>query len=80
MKKLNQTPKKQKLRIQPVHRTVLQDQLLTALDNKNKVACLFTEEDLEIIITTFQLTRNRTAEQELMLTDLETLRKAAFNV
>lgn len=66
--------------VERVSKTVIENQLLVALDDKSKVACLFAKEDLDVLIsalTVAERVRYEPQAKEMRLS-LEQLRKAAF--
>jgi len=56
---------------------VIENQLLTALDDKSRVAILATEEDLDLFIEALTPMWAHTKAQE-MLSDIKQLKRAAF--
>lgn len=64
-----------------VNRQVIDNQLLTALDDKSKVAILLNKEDLDLIISAFMLAENNRMAMKGRMTefrkDLEQLRESA---
>ena len=69
--------------IVPVQREVIENRLLVALNDEDKVALVLTENDLDLVIRALKTNssylgpdnRNKTIN---MVKDLETLKKAAF--
>jgi hypothetical protein len=74
------------LEVDYVPRTVIEDQLLTALDDKSKVAFLLTKEDLNLLIwwgsiapaNVLATDKAEPARSRDMLSDLRKLRSATF--
>lgn len=70
------------LKIVPSNREVIDNQLLTALDDKSKVAILASEEDLDVLITALKRYPVSLCTKETqvlaLLNGLEQLRDAAF--
>jgi hypothetical protein len=69
-------------KIEPTKREVIENQLLTSLCDKSKAAVLFTESDLDLMISALMLARtNRMANMMRMdefQKDLTELKNAAF--
>lgn len=59
---------------------MIESQLLIALSDDEKVACIFTCEDLTAIIDGLFALKNRTTKQTVIAHDLNQLRRTAFNV
>ena len=68
--------------VESVNRQVIENQLLTSLCDKSRVAILATEEDLEILIAALLLAENNRmampTKYKEMRADLEQLKAAAF--
>lgn len=64
------------LRIKPEKREVIQDQLLTELNDKDKVAILATKKDLDLFIEAMKCLSS--PESDRFLQDLQHLRAVAF--
>ena len=62
--------------VESVNRQVIENQLLTALDDKSKVAILATEEDLTMLIICLGFSTGVKAKE--MRADLQQLKAAAF--
>ena len=75
--------KKSATKVEYNHRKVIEDQLLTALDDKRKVAILATAEDLDLLILALDEVRYHAKDLEQKrkryLDDLKMLRDKAFN-
>lgn len=67
---------KSKATIEKTSRQVIENKLLTALNDSSQVAILATEEDLSIMIETLSQSERLKARE--MARDFEQLRKAAF--
>lgn len=67
--------------IERTTKQVIENKLLAALDDEAKVACMFSCEDLDLLIEALRFThplRKVPEANERMAHDLETLRKSAF--
>ena len=63
--------------VESVNRQVIENQLLTALDDKSKVAVLATDDDLKLLIAALRPMWSNSAARE-MCDDLCQLKDAAF--
>ncbi|MDA8106194.1 MAG: hypothetical protein M0Z71_12555 [Nitrospiraceae bacterium] len=68
--------------VESVNRQVIENQLLTALDDKSKVAILASEEDLDTLIAALLLSENNrmamSSKFKELRADLQQLKSAAF--
>lgn len=62
--------------VEHVGRSVIENQLLVALDDKTKVAILANEEDIDILIEALAMQTNKKSRE--MLADLKQLKQEAF--
>ena len=66
--------------IQYIGRESIENKLLASLSEDAKVACIFTCDELTLLIDTFKQVRQPTAAQKAMAHDLRTFREAAYGV
>jgi len=66
--------------IQYVGRENIENKLLASLSEDAKVACVFTCDELTLLIDTFKQVRQPTDAQKAMAHDLRTFRAAAYGV
>jgi hypothetical protein len=66
--------------IQYIGRENIENKLLASLSEDAKVACVFTCDELTLLINTFKQVKQPTTEQKAMAHDLRNFRTAAFGV
>lgn len=67
-----------KVKTEHVKRRVIENRLLTAITEEDKVAVVVTKRDLQSLINMFQFCKNKLPREQEMLDDLLDLQREAF--